>query len=86
MLIYGGMAQGGIGILQAGIGIHIGIIHGTAAGTAIGQTLCGAGLIGHGTITGMIHGGVRYIVLYMHHGPDMALQEVPGIILDTADL
>lgn len=77
------MRHGGADIMHGmaldGIGI------GTAIGTIRGMTIYGVGRIGHGTITGMTCGGVRYITRYMPLGPDTAILEVPVICLDTAD-
>ena len=60
-----GMVRDGIGIYQAGIG--------TAIGTTRGMTISGEDPIGHGTILGIIRGGAITIILYMPHGPDMAI-------------
>ena len=85
----GGTVQDGIGTLQAGTCIHIGIILGAAIGTAtgtdIGTIRGGARQVGHGTAIGMIHGGAIFTTLYMRHGRDTDLREDRGIIRDTAD-
>ena len=58
----------------------------TATGTDIGMIRGGVLQVGHGTVTGMTHGGALYTALYMHHGLDTDLQGDQGIIPDTADL